>query len=114
MVPVPRRGDIYWVDFDPARGSEQAGMRPALVIQNDVGNANAPTTIVAVITSRQMRRRYPFHVLLPDGLLPKRSTVKCEQLLTIDQTRLVGAPVAHLGAALMAEVDDALRCSLGL
>jgi len=111
---VVRRGEIYWVDFSPGRGSEQVGMRPALVIQNDVGNANAPTTIVAVITSRTMRQRYPFHVPLPDTLLPKPSTVKCEQLLTVDQRRLGGPPLARLTPPLMAEVDEALRLSLGL
>ena len=108
------RGEVYWVDFGPARGSEQASVRPAVIVQNDVGNANAPTTIVAAISSHATRKRYPFHVPLPEGLLPKRSTVKCEQLLTIDHSRLRGDRLAHLAPELMAEVDEALRLSLGL
>ena len=108
------RGDVYWVDFGLGRGSEQAGIRPALVVQNNVGNAHAPTTIVAVISSHGACKRYPFRVSLPEGLLPKSSTVKCEQLLTVDHCRLRGRPIAHLDAELMAEVDEALKISLGL
>jgi mRNA interferase MazF len=112
--PVVRRGDIFWVDFEPARGSEQGGTRPALVIQNDAGNAHAPTTIVAGISSRAFRRRYLFHVPLPAATLKKPSTVMCEQLLTVDKSYLRGEPIAHLSPELMAEVDQALRRSLGI
>lgn len=108
------RGEVYWVNWSPARGSEQAGQRPALVVQNNTGNQLSPTTIVAAITSRPMQRRYPFHVPLPGGTLPKESTIMCEQLITIDQSRLVGNRVALLSDKVMEEVDEALKRSLGL
>jgi mRNA interferase MazF len=109
-----RRGHVYWVDFDPARGSEQTGRRPALVIQNDVGNRHSPTTIVAAMTTRIAEKQYPIEVRLPDDLFGKPSTVLCGQVLTVSQVRLVGPPVARLDAAIMTEVDSALRLSLGL
>lgn len=108
------RGEIYWVDWNPARGSEQAGRRPALVIQNNTGNQLSPTTIVACITSRQMKKRYPFHVPVPPGVLPKESTIMCEQLMTIEQSRLDGKRIALLSDEVMEDVDEALRRSLGL
>lgn len=108
------RGEIYWVDWNPARGSEQSGTRPALVIQNNTGNQLSPTTIVATITTREMKRRYPFHVPVPEGILPRPSTIMCEQLMTIDQSRLVGKRVVLLPDEVMKEVDEALRRSLGL
>ncbi|MDP2948646.1 MAG: type II toxin-antitoxin system PemK/MazF family toxin [Chloroflexota bacterium] len=109
-----RRGEIYHVDFSPARGSEQTGRRPALVIQNDIGNQYAATTIVAAITSRQ-RRPYPFHVQVSareSGLLAD-STVMLEQVLTISQERLQ-EKAGQLGPEKMSEVDLALHHSLGL
>ena len=109
-----RRGEIYWVDFGVGLGSEQSGVRPALVVQNDAGNANSSTTIVAMITSREMRKRYPFHVPLPAGVLPRSSTVLCEQVRTVDRRRISGEPLVHLQMELMAEVDEALLLSLGL
>jgi mRNA interferase MazF len=113
MVSEPRRGQIYWVDFTPARGSEQAGIRPALVVQNDIGNRASSTTIVAAVTSRLPSADYPFLVRLPDGLLPKRSVVKCDQLMTVTKQRL-GDLLATLPPDLMARVDDALLVSLGV
>ena len=89
MMTMVQRGDIYWVDFGVPRGSEQGGRRPALVVQNDAGNASAPTTIVAAITSRQ-KRAYPFHVEVSasESGLSRDSTVLLEQFATIDQARL--------------------------
>jgi mRNA interferase MazF len=113
MVSEPRRGQVYWVDFTPGRGSEQAGVRPALVIQNDIGNRASSTTIVAAITSRLPSSEYPFLVRLPDGLLPKPSVVKCDQLMTVAKPRL-GKLLATVPADLMARVDDALLVSLGV
>jgi len=110
----PRRGAIYWVDFDSARGSEQAKRRPALVVQNDVGNRFSATTIVAAITSRIPSREYPFHVPLPATVLGRPATVLCEQLLTVDVARLDPAPAGVLGPELLARVDSALARSLGL
>jgi len=109
-----RRGGIYLVDWSPGRGSEQAGVRPALVIQNDVGNEFSPTTIVAAISTR-VRRLYPFHVAITarESGLPQNSTVKCEQIQTIAQSRFVSR-VGALSPAKMQEVDTAVRHSLGL
>jgi mRNA interferase MazF len=117
-----RRGDIYWVDWSPARGSEQSGVRPALVIQNDVGNRASPTTIVAAMTTR-IDRMYPFMVFLQpsDTGLENAGAVNLSQLVTIDQHRLSppdgeGVPTAigHVSYPKMAEVDRALRVSLAL
>ncbi len=109
-----RRGEIYNVDWSPGRGSEQAGIRPALVIQNDAGNRSSPTTIVAAVSTQQ-RRHYPFHVAISpqESGLPLDSVVKCEQIQTADQTRL-GNLLGFLGADKMREVDAALHRSLGL
>lgn len=108
------RGEVYWVDWSPARGSEQVGKRPALVVQNNTGNQLSPTTIVAALTTRVMKRRYPFHVPVPHGVLPKDGTIMCEQIMTIDQSRLAGPRIALLSDEVMSEVDEALRRSLGL
>lgn len=108
------RGQIYWVDWSPARGSEQGGRRPALVVQNDTGNQLSSTTIVVAVTTREMKKRYPFHVPVPLGVLSAESTIMCEQIMTIDQSRLVGDPVALLSDDVMEEVDEAIRRSLGL
>jgi mRNA interferase MazF len=109
-----RRGDVFWVDFTPSRGGEQEGQRPALVIQNDVGNRYSPNTIVAAMTTKVGERTYPTEVRLSDAVFGKPSTVLCAQLLTISQERLVGPPVARLDATTMALVDAALGLSLGL
>lgn len=113
MVSEPRRGEVYWVDFTPARGSERAGVRPALVVQNDIGNRASSTTIVAALTSRLPSAEYPFLVRLPDGLLPKPSVVKCDQLMTVTKGRL-GGLLATVPPEVMARVDDALLVSLGV
>jgi mRNA interferase MazF len=122
-----KRGEIYWVAFDPVKGSEQGGLRPALVVQNDVGNRFSPTTVVAAITRTIPPRPYPFVVIVePDESgLPERSVVNCSQLATIQQSgsasRLrpprgesdVGA-IGQLSEGKLAEVDAALRFSLAL
>jgi len=114
VADAPRRGGVYYVDFDPVRGSEQGKVRPALVIQNDVGNESSSTTIVAAITSRLPSRRYPFHVWLPEEFLPKPSVVMCEQIRTVSTERVVSAVIAHCPPDIMAEVDEALMRSLGI
>lgn len=118
MVDAPdqrvRRGEIYWVDFSPSRGSEQRGRRPCLVVQNDIGNTYARTTIVAAITSAVPKREYPFNVAVPSETLPKASIVKCDQLMTIDVERLGSRPLAMLAPEVMEQIDEALRLSLGL
>lgn len=113
MVNPPRRGEIYEVDWDPARGHEQAGARPALVVQNDVGNRAAPTTIVAAVTSRAPKKPYPFEVEIPRGVLPRPSWVNCAHLVTIDRRRL-RRRMGALPDSSLAALDEALRHSLGL
>ena len=111
---MTRRGEIYNVDWSPGRGSERTGTRLALIVQNDVGNQFSPTTVVAAVSTQQ-RRSYPFHVAISaeESGLPQNSVVKCEQLQTIDQTRL-GRLLGSLTRDKMAEVDEALKRSLGL
>jgi mRNA interferase MazF len=113
MKTFPRRGEIWLVNWNPARGSEQAGKRPALIIQNDIGNENAATTIVAAISTTI--RLYPMNVLLdpPQGGLAKPSIVKTGQLLTISQDRLE-KKWGVVDEKKMAEVNRALKLSLAL
>ncbi|ADU50388.1 transcriptional modulator of MazE/toxin, MazF [Thermaerobacter marianensis DSM 12885] len=110
-----RRGDIFFADLSPVVGSEQGGIRPVLVIQNDVGNRYSPTTIVAAITSQINKAKLPTHVELPAGSygLEKDSVVLLEQIRTIDKRRLLER-VARLDAAAMRRVNVALEISLGL
>ena len=122
-----RRGEIYWVEFDPVKGSEQGGMRPALVVQHDIGNRFSPTTVVVAITKILPPKPYPFVVVLEpaESGLRVRSAVNCSQLATIQQTgessRIRPAigdaeihPIGRLHPAKMADVDGALRYNLGL
>ncbi len=114
MKPIPyNRGEVWMVDFSPARGSEQKGIRPALVIQNDVGNVHASTTIVAAITTTI--KKYPVTVVLhmEEGGLKQPSMVNLAQILTLDRTRLKRR-VGTLSRARLAEVDSALVISLGI
>ncbi len=110
-----RRGDVYWISPRGARGREQASARPALIIQNDLGNETSGTTIVALMTSHQISRDYAFHtrVSAAETGLPGPSTVLLEQLQTVSVDRL-GRRVGSLSPASMREVDRALHHSLGL
>ncbi len=109
----PRRGEIWTINFSPGRGSEQHGVRPALVIQNDVGNQYAAITIVAAITSTI--KPYPVTVVLEkgDAGLRRRSMVNLAQILTLDKARL-RRRVGVVSRDLMARIDDAIRVSLGV
>ena len=109
------RGDIYLADLAPVVGSEQGGIRPVLIIQNDIGNQHSPTVITAVITGQIKHRHLPTHVLLnaPGCGLLKKSMVMLEQLRTLDKSRL-RFQVGHIGTMKMDEVDAALRISVGL
>jgi mRNA interferase MazF len=109
--PVPRRGEVWMVDFSPGRGSEQAGLRPALIVQNDSGNRYAATTIVAALTSTI--KIYPVTVLVNKGEagLARKSMVNLAQILTIDRARL-RRRVGTLPRDRLAEVDEAIRVSL--
>ena len=113
MTDFPKRGEVWLVNWNPARGSEQAGIRPALVIQNDIGNEKAPTTIVAAIT--KSTKSYPMNVLVnpPEGGLDYPSTIKTSQILTISRERLERS-LGHLATSRMKEVDRAIKISLSL
>ena len=110
-----KRGDIFYVNLDPAQSSEQAGTRPVLVIQNDIGNEYAPTVIIAPLTSRIFSTRYPTNVHLSKGVagLREESAVLLSQIRTIDKRRLERT-VGHLPSVLMRQVDAAIKVSLAL
>ncbi len=108
-----RRGDIFYADLRPTVGSEQAGIRPVLVIQNDISNRLSPTVVVCALTSQRKRPQLRSHVLLPDGEGRAPSVLLVEQLRTIDKRRLLRR-VGHASAAVMRAVDEALRQSLAL
>ncbi len=111
-----KRGEIWWVDFShERRGAEQTGRRPALVIQNDVGNENSPTTIVAAIGSGQQEKELPILVKISsaESGLPRDSVVNLAQIRTIDQSRL-GNKSGNLTQEKMRKVDKAIKISLGL
>jgi len=110
-----KRGDVFFADLSPVRGSEQGGQRPVLIIQNDIGNKYSPTVIVAAITAKISKAKLPTHVEVDAtqvGLL-KDSVVLLEQVRTIDKTRLL-QKLGQLEADVMTKVDKALIISLGL
>ena len=110
-----RRGDIYYADLSPVVGSEQGGMRPVLIIQNDVGNKYSPTVIAAAITSRMGKAKLPTHidVYADKAGLSRDSIVLLEQLRTLDKRRLK-EKMGHLDEAVMRRIDVAIAVSLGL
>ena len=110
-----RRGDIYYADLSPVVGSEQGGMRPVLIVQNDVGNKYSPTVIAAAITSKTSKSKLPTHIeVFADRYgLAKDSVILLEQIRTIDKTRLK-EKMGHLDDAVMDRVNDAITFSFGL
>ena len=114
-VMTIRRGDVYYADLRPVVGSEQGGIRPVLIIQNDVGNRHSPTVIVAAITSQINKSKLPTHVELSSGRyeMVKDSVILLEQLRTIDKRRLKER-VCHLDGEILTKVDKALEISLEL
>jgi len=112
---IVKRGDIFYADLSPVIGSEQGGVRPVLVIQNDVGNKYSPTIIVAAITSQINKARLPTHIeiIAPDFGLPKDSVVLLEQIRTIDKKRL-REKLGRFNEELMRTVDEAIKISVGL
>lgn len=107
------RGDIYRVDFGIARGSIEGGVRPALIVQNNIGNQHGPTLIVVPLTRRLKRCHLPVHVLLrkEDGL-PETSLALCEQITTINKSQ-ASAFLAHLSSRSMERVTEGLKVSIG-
>lgn len=110
-----RRGDIYYADLRPVVGSEQGGIRPVLIIQNDTGNKHSPTVICAAITSKMNKAKLPTHVALDSGKydMVKDSVILLEQLRTIDKKRLKDK-VCHLDNEILYQVNNALVISLEL
>ena len=108
------RGEIYLADLSPVVGSEQGGVRPVLVVQNDIGNHFSPTVVVVAITSRLSKSQIPTHVEISGGEfgLSEKSVVLCEQIRTIDKRRLK-LKLGCLNTTVLAEIDRAIKISLG-
>lgn len=116
MIKNIYRGEVYYADLSPTQGSEQGGRRPVLIVQNDIGNRHAPTTIILPLTTATTKKPLPTHILIPpttENGLADNSTALAEQVKIIDKSRLK----KRLGAVneeIMAEVDKAIRISLGV
>ncbi len=110
-----KRGDIFYADLSPVVGSEQGGLRPVLIVQNDVGNRYSPTVIAAAITSKLGKTRLPTHIDVFGSQvgLQRDSVVLLEQIRTIDKRRLK-EKMGHLDEGLMHAVDEAITVSFGL
>ncbi|WP_142415175.1 type II toxin-antitoxin system PemK/MazF family toxin [Hathewaya massiliensis] len=115
MTMTVKRGDIYYADLSPVIGSEQGGVRPVIIIQNDIGNKYSPTVIVSAITSQINKAKLPTHVEISseDYGLNKDSVVLLEQIRTLDKKRLK-EKIGHMSDEDMKKVDDALAISIGL
>jgi mRNA interferase MazF len=112
---IIKRGDIYYADLSPVIGSEQGGVRPVLVVQNDIGNKYSPTVIAAAITSQINKAKLPTHIEISalEYGLQKDSVILLEQIRTIDKKRL-REKIGHLDDELMDRVNEALSISFGL
>ena len=110
-----KRGDIYYADLSPVIGSEQGGLRPVLIVQNDVGNRYSPTVIAAAITSKMSKTKLPTHIDIPsqNAGLSKDSVILLEQVRTIDKQRLK-EKMGHLDQSTMNHVNNAIQVSFGL
>ena len=115
MRKAIRRGDLFYADLNPVVGSEQGGIRPVLIIQNDVGNRHSPTVICAAITSRMNKAKLPTHVELNRGScdMIRDSVILLEQVRTIDKQRLK-EKICHIDGELLQKVNEALMISLEL
>ena len=112
---IIRRGDVFYADLRPVVGSEQGGIRPVLIIQNDVGNRHSPTVICAAITSRMNKAKLPTHIAIDANQyhMVKDSVILMEQLRTIDKSRLKDK-ICHLDDEILIKIDEALKISLQL
>ncbi|MBP3399108.1 MAG: type II toxin-antitoxin system PemK/MazF family toxin [Erysipelotrichaceae bacterium] len=108
-----RRGDIYYADLSGSIGSEQCGIRPVLIVQNDKGNKHSHTVIAAPISTRLSKPPIPTHVMIPSSVLERSSMILLEQLRTLDKQRL-GQWICTLDQKTMDKVDEALKVSLNL
>jgi mRNA interferase MazF len=112
---IVKRGEIYYADLSPVVGSEQGGVRPVLIVQNDTGNRHSPTVIAAAITSQTGKAKLPTHIEVAADRcgLPKDSVILLEQIRTLDKRRL-RERMGRVDGAVMAEVDEAIAVSFGL
>ncbi|MBM7649396.1 mRNA interferase MazF [Bacillus ectoiniformans] len=112
---IVKRGDVYFADLSPVVGSEQGGVRPVLVVQNDIGNRFSPTIIVAAITAQIQKAKLPTHVEIDAKRygFERDSVILLEQVRTIDKQRLTDK-ITQLDEEMMEKVDEALQISLGL
>ncbi|MFU2107724.1 type II toxin-antitoxin system PemK/MazF family toxin [Paenibacillus larvae] len=112
---IVKRGDVFFADFSPVVGSEQGGVRPVLIIQNDIGNRFSPTVIVAAITAQIQKAKLPTHVEIDAEThgFDRDSVILLEQIRTIDKQRLTDK-ITHLDEDTMRKVNDALQVSVGL
>ncbi|OFI07508.1 mRNA interferase endoA [Clostridium acetireducens DSM 10703] len=115
MITIVKRGDIFYADLSPVVGSEQGGIRPVIIIQNDIGNKYSPTVIVAAITSQINKAKLPTHVEISSEEygLNKDSVVLLEQIRTLDKRRLK-EKIGHMTEEDMVKVDEALRISVNV
>jgi mRNA interferase MazF len=114
-IKVVKRGEIYFANLGEGVGSEQNGIRPVLIIQNDIGNKYSPTTIGALITSMSKKLDLPVHLEIckEESALPQNSVILLEQIRTIDKKRLI-RKISKLDDAIMADINERLKISLGL
>ena len=112
-VRTVRRGDVYLADLNPTIGCEQGGIRPVLVLQNDIGNLYSPTTIVAAVTAKQTKKELPVHLAISTHMLHTDSTLLLEQIRTIDKCRLKGY-LGSISSQQMQSIDHTLKLSIGL
>ncbi|MCU6797646.1 MULTISPECIES: type II toxin-antitoxin system PemK/MazF family toxin [Paenibacillus] len=112
---IVKRGDVFFADLSPVVGSEQGGIRPVLIIQNDIGNRFSPTVIVAAITAQIQKAKLPTHVEIEAEAhgFDRDSVILLEQIRTIDKQRLTDK-ITHLDEETMRKVDDSLQISVGL
>ena len=115
VEPIVKRGEIYYADLSPVVGSEQGGVRPVLIVQNDTGNRHSPTVIAAAITSQTGKAKMPTHIELAASCcgLPKDSVILLEQIRTLDKRRL-RERMGKVDGAVMEKVDTAIAVSFGL
>ncbi len=112
---IVKRGDVYFADLSPVVGSEQGGVRPVLIIQNDIGNRFSPTVVVAAITAQIQKAKLPTHIEIDAKRygFDRDSVILLEQIRTIDKQRLTDK-ITHLDEEMMAHVNEAIQISLGL
>jgi mRNA interferase MazF len=112
---IVKRGDVFFADLSPVVGSEQGGVRPVLILQNDIGNRFSPTVIIAAITAQIQKAKLPTHVEIDSKKygFERDSVILLEQIRTIDKQRLTDK-ITHLDEEMMDKVDEALQISLGL